>query len=288
MPTPRTPVDTNDIVKRYELGESVKQISTALNVSDKVIRSRMKDLGLATRLRRLTGDEVEQIVARYQAGESQGDLAKAFDTPQATIWYWIDKRGAQISRSEAERRKWAKMTPQQRADQVSAAHEAVRGMVRTDEDLFARALTRERIQSHGTDEERMMVAWLSDRGIESVPQKAIGKYNIDVAAAPVAVELFGGGWHSHGLRGSRLPERTRYIADQGWNLLIIWTHKVHPLSVVVADEMVSYIQRSRSDPTFRRQYRVIWGDGKVIAAGSVDDDELTLIPTGIRGTYSRA
>lgn len=288
MPAPRTPVDTNDIIKRYERGESVKQISSALNVSDKVIRSRMKDLGLAPRLRRLTRDEVDQIITRYRAGESQGDLAKAFGSPQATIWYWINKHGAQISRSEAERRKWAKMTPDERARQVSAAHEAVRGMTRTDEDLFAKALTRERTQSHATDEERMMVDWLADRGIESIAQKAVGKYNIDIAAEPVAVELFGGGWHSHGFHRSRLPERTRYIADQGWNLLIIWTHKVHPLGIEVTDEMVSYVERSRLDPSFRRQYRVVWGDGKLIAAGCVDDDELALVPTGIRGTYSRA
>lgn len=238
---------------------------------------------------KLTPTDVDDLIERYQAGESQNQLAAAFEVTQGTVSRWIIKRGAQISRSDAEARKWAAMTAEQRAAQVASAHEAVRGMVRTDEDLERRALGKYRTQAHATPEERMLANWLRRRGHLSWTQWPVGRYNVDVAvrAGSVAVELFGGGWHAHGDHRERLPQRTRDLADAGWNLLIIWTHKAHPLSPKVTDEMVSYIERSRSDPAFRRQYRVIWGDGQLIAAGCVDDDELTLVPTGVRGTYSR-
>lgn len=290
MPAPLTPVDTDYIVKHYLAGESCQQIASALNVGVRVVHNRLDKRGIERRkVAKLTAVQVEELIDRYVAGESQNQLAAAFGITQSSVYRWIKKHGVQITRSEAERRKWETMSAAQRSAQVASAHEAVRGTTRTHESLVQAALTRERVLSHATDEERVMATWLTDRGIEGVTlQKAVSKYNVDIAAAPVAVELFGGGWHSHGLHRERLPERTRDLANHGWNLLIVWTHKVHPLGSEVADEIVSFVERSRSDPAFRRQYRVIWGDGKFIASGCVDDDKLTLIPSGIRGTYGRA
>lgn len=234
----------------------------------------------------LTPAQADHVVELYRSGQSQNQIAAAIGIHQTTVSNLLKRRGERISRSEAETRKWATMTDAQRAAQVAPAHRAVVGMKRTDADLSARAVGKQRTQAHATDDERLMAAWMAERSIDTVLQCAIGKYNVDVAAEPVAVELFGGGWHAHGAHRAGLPKRVAHIADAGWNQMIVWTHRVHPLGPEVADELVAYVQRSRSDPTFRRQYRVIWGDGKFIAAGGVDDDEVTLVPTGIRGTYS--
>lgn len=238
--------------------------------------------------RKLTPAEVDDLISRYRLGESQNQLATAFGISQASVSRWVKKRGATISRSEAETRKWAAMLPEQRTAQVSSAHAAVRGMTRTVSDLERRALGKQRTEAHATDEERAIARHLNGLGIDTIAQQAVGKYNLDIGMEPVAVELFGGAWHMHGEHWTRLPQRVKDIADAGWNLLIAWTHAVHPLDVaVVAEDAAAYLEVSRRDPSFRRQYRVIWGDGQFIAAGCVDDNELTLVPTGIRGTYAR-
>src|SRR5690606_21844214 len=118
--------------------------------------------------------------------------------------------------------------------------------------------------------------------------QAVGPYNADLGAFPVAVEVFGGHWHSHGRHAERLPKRTRYFFDRGWNVYIIWDYAhVHALSRSVTGDLIPFIERSRRDPTFRGQYRVVWGNGQLIASGSSEDDDLTLIPSGARGDYAR-
>lgn len=229
-----------------------------------------------------------EVIRRFQAGETQASIAADMGVTQASLSRWLIHRGYRRDRSEAERLKWERMSPDQRSAQVAAAHTARRGAESSLSELERRARGKEGTQAHVTEEERELARWLADRGIDTTMQKAAGPYNIDLAAAgAVAVELFGGGWHGHGLHAERLPKRSRYLLDQGWHLYIVWTHRVHPLGPEVTDDMVAFIERASSDPASVREYRVIWGDGKLVAVGCADDDELTLIPAGIRGTYAR-
>src|ERR1035437_4363050 len=112
-------------------------------------------------------------------------------------------------------------------------------------------------------------------------QKAIGAYNTDLFIDPISVELFGGSWHSTNSRSSQhFSDRLRYMLDQGWNQVIIWVDTLKwPMSEVVADYVVAFLEQSRSDPTFRRQYRVIFGDGKVVPVAELDINNLTSIPS---------
>ena len=59
--------------------------------------------------------------------------------------------------------------------------------------------------------EIMLAGMLRDAGLDVIHQKAIGPYNVDLAAGSVAVEVFGGGWHRRQAEGERL----RYILDAG-------------------------------------------------------------------------
>jgi hypothetical protein len=239
--------------------------------------------------RKLTTAEVDNLVERYRSGERQYTIADALGITQASVSRWLQIRGATISRSEAAKRRIRRMTPDEITALTAPAHDAVRGSHFTFEPLCRRALVRERTQSSAVESERVLARWLTERGIDTTPQKAIGPYNADLAAGPVAVEIFGGNWHSHGAHGQRLPHRSRYILDAGWNLYIVWV-KVsrHPMLPEMADDLAAFVKRSRRNPAFRGQYRVIWGTGQLIAAGSTDDDELTLIPSSERGDYRRA
>lgn len=241
--------------------------------------------------RKVSAADFDDAVQRYLAGEqTQGEAATSIGLSQPAFSSRLRRNGYRtLTRSEAMERRLARMTPTERAALAASAHDAVRGMTRTDEDLVKRALGKQRTQAHATDEERAVAALIQQAGRAVTLQQAVGKYNLDIGVdGAVAVELFGGGWHAHGRHLARLPQRVKDIADAGWNLHIVWSaNGFVPAPGPVAEDVLAYLQRTGSDPTFRRQYRVVRGDGKFIAAGCVDDDELTLVPAGIRGVYAR-
>lgn len=131
-------------------------------------------------------------------------------------------------------------------------------------------------------------------GVETTLQKAIGPYNADLAAYPVAVEIFGGNWHARGRHAARFPDRVRYFLDQGWNLVIVWVldrrrwQSAIPLTPAAADYIASFVQLTRRDPSTRGQYRVIWGDGKEAATDGLDLNELALVPSRRRVYHLRS
>lgn len=98
---------------------------------------------------------------------------------------------------------------------------------------------------------------LSDRGIKTIPQKAIGSYNCDLAAFPVVVEVFGD-LALDGSASARAEESTTSF-NQGWSVLMVADTDSFPITNEVADYIASYIEKARTDPAFACEYRVIWG-----------------------------
>lgn len=297
MARKRTDIDMDDVIRRYLAGQSVRELAALYQCSEALLHKRLKEAGVSRSPREariLSAAKqpeppyVDEIVRRYLAGERQYDIAAALGLNQASVSRWIIKRGVNISRSEALQRRYARMTPEERRALAAKAHDAVRGVKRTPEDLAKRALSKQRSRAHVSEAEIILAGWLKERGISVIHQQAVGPYNADLGAFPVAVEVFGGQWHAHGRHAARLPKRTHYFFDQGWNVYIIWVNALHhPLTPDVTEDLVAFIERSRRDPSFRRQYRVVWGNGQFIASGSADDDHLTLIPSGARGDYRR-
>ena len=121
---------------------------------------------------------------------------------------------------------------------------------------------------------------LIERGLDVIPQKAIGPYNVDLASGTVAVEVFGGGWHGYGRHRRRAPERLRYILDEGWNLMVIWiiARRRAPLHAAAADYVASFVELASGDPSIRGQHRVVWGDGQEVASVGFNIDDLSAIP----------
>lgn len=283
----RIPLDVDDLVKRHTAGESVRQIAISLNVSESVIWKRLNERGIESnkaKNRRLRPAGWKNLVVeRYQSGETQTALAAAFNTTQQAISLIVAASNARITRSEAERRKWSTMTAEQRTAQYAAAHAATKGRKPTDAERILQAISRQNAMSMATDEEGELAAVLRSKGLEVIQQQAVGPYNLDFGIAPVAVELFGGGWHAWGAHLDRTPKRLMDLADAGWNIVIVWTRWDHRLDhEAVARDVVAYHQVASADPSFTRQYRVIWGDGQFQGAGCVDDDDFAFVPADIR------
>ena len=274
------PLDTDYIVNEYRKGRGTPSLAEELGVSITLICRRLKVAGISIRSRRKPIPDAE-IIASYLEGESENVLAHRFGVARSLIRRRIIEADvAPRGRSDAERLKWQQMSPTRRLAQVAPAHAACKGRVVSREEGDARALNRQQRLTYLNEAEMQLASMLALRGIDGVVlQQAVGPYNCDLGAQPVAVEIFGGKWHWHGHHLLTSPERLRYLLNAGWHVLVVVNDKRrHPLCEGGADYVATFIQEMRSDPSRRREYRVIRGACEVLAAGSVDDDEVSLIP----------
>jgi len=300
-PKTASPADIDNAIQAYCAGEGLDTVARAYRIGYQRLKDIIVDRGLlrtkaeseALRTVKLSAAllarlplPIDEIAASYLSGVSEKALADRYGVSRNVIAARL--RAAGVSRRtlwEAEQLVHAKRTPEQYRRYVQAAHAAVRGSTRSFEELCMRACTRERKQLHASPQELRLQALLAAQGVRMISQKAIGPYNADLGAFPVAVEVFGGNWHAYGRHATRFADRTRYILDQGWNLVIVWTNnrkrrdEAIPISAVAADYIAAFFQESSSDPTIRSQYRVIWGDGQPVPTSGLDLDDIALVPS---------
>ena len=296
MPAPAPPANLENAVRDYVSGEGCQVASARHRVSQQRLRAALIARGLwrdsAARYglaKTKTGKAlaakaalpVDDIVARYLAGESTNALAKAFGVSRKSIDYRLDAAGVtRRGPTEANRLMASKRTPEENAANVRRAHEATRGRTRSIEERSKGAATREQRGTHGSDLERALADMLRTRGLDVTTQKAVGPYNVDIATRTVAVEVFGGGWHAYGGHRERASERLRYILDQGWNLVIVWASRERwPIGPGACDYIVAFDELARRDPSIRGEYRVIWGDGQDATTQCLDVDDISVKPT---------
>lgn len=270
------PARLDNAVALYLSGQTVMQVQSATGVSTSVLLRAIKARGIPARGPRKVVPDAE-VVAAYLAGESEYALAQRYGVGRPVIERRLNEAGvARRSHSEAGLVRAAKMTAEERAAQAAAANEAARGMKQSLELLERRAITREQRGGYDSEGERHLAEWLMQRGLTVVPQKAIGKYNTDLAIHPIAVEVLGGGWH---LEKGKHAVRTPEILNRGWHLVFVWDHEGDSaLAEGAADYVVSYLDEVRRNPTSIGQYRVISGNGQPLAAGGLNDGEFALVP----------
>lgn len=160
------------------------------------------------------------------------------------------------------------------AYKTRAAHDAVRGTKRTIEDLEKRALGKEKAPPKMSRWESWFADWLTSQSIPFTYSKAFGKYNIDFAIGDsVAVELYGGAFHSDGRAAARLNDRMTYILNRGWNVYIIWCLS-YETSIFPGclDDFLIFLKHTGRYETFRGKYRVIWSDGDPVSFGGYESD----------------
>lgn len=222
----------------------------------------------------------DDVAARYAAGESENAIAQRLGVSRNVVTIRLREAGIpRRGQREANVMTMAGRSDEEKARNAEAAHAAARGRVHTEEERCKQALTRERNCSMMGPDEAVLAQMLADRGIAGVPQKAIGRYNCDLACGPVAVEVFGGGFHFAGTHAARLPKRTLYLLDRGWSIIIVSVTQRWPLTDAGADNVAAFIEDHRRDPSRGREYRVIRGTGQFVAGGSADDDEITVVET---------
>lgn len=283
MARKRVPVDTDYAVKEYVAGRDATSLAKELGVSLAVVLARLRERSIAVRRSQpprskpRTSVPDQDVIALYRQGVSEIGLARRYKVSRSVIARVL--RVASVERrtqSESERVKWAGMTPRQRRAQTAAAHAAVRGTHQPLEHRCRIALSIERV-GRLTIHEHRLYDLLERRKLSTIPQRAIGPYNCDLGAAPVAVEIWGGHWHWGGRHMRRTPRRFRYLMNAGWSILVIHVTGDFPITDATAEYVCAYVKSARRNPSAIREYRVVRGAGELLASGRADDDEITIV-----------
>lgn len=261
-------IDINDLLKLYNSGMSGEQLANHFGVGKTTICRRLAEIGI--HIERVRGIDIQKLIRLYNSGMSINQLARRFHTTRRTIDKRLKDNGI-VTRtpSEAMYVRMRQTTAEERARMVKAAHAAARGRRQSFEELCRHSAGREAVAKSGSRIEEICRNELELRGFGTVPQKAIGPYNIDIALTeyPIAVEIFGGNWHASGDHAVRFKERVKYILDSGWHIVIIWVIRDYPLEVGAIDYIVSLAELISSGEAERCQEHMIRGDGQFHAIG---------------------
>lgn len=262
-------------IKLYLAGEPVEKIKADCGVSATLLQRIRERRGIPTRPRVAVPGEA--IVSAYESGASEYGLSRQYDVSRGTIARILRDAGvARRDMSEAGKVRNEHLSVAERKRQTAAANRSAR-MRRTPEiDKFRHALQVEQRGDHDSPGEAHLAELLNQRGVNTAAQRAIGVYNVDLAALPVAVEVLGGGWHSI---KTVHTERTPYILDEGWHLVMVWDYEGRSaLGPGAADYLVAFLEEIRRNPPATCQYRVIAGQGELLAARGREDNEFPLEP----------
>lgn len=225
---------------------------------------------------------LDDIIRRYQAGESELKLAREFGVSRNVIRRRLVNSGVTPrNSSQANVASMALMPIEQRQARAAAAHAAVKGRKHSIAEKSQRAATVETLQIHISTIENLFADMLRSKGITNITQqKAIGIYNVDIAIERprIAVEVMGGNWHTSIHHAALHHKRIPFILDKGWSVVIIWVNAMkYPLTIQAADYVVALVEAFRLNKPKRCQYRVIRGTGEDVPVFSSNFNCITPI-----------
>lgn len=284
----RLDLDIDDILRGYLSGETIRAIANRVGCDPSVISFRLQEAGArerGTNIWNMSLDDGE-IVRLYNSGMSVKALAAKFGVSRNVIDRRL-KRANIIPRGRSESMfvRMSQTSPEERMRLTAFAHDAKRGVPEPFDRRCQIAATRERTLSGSTPAEVDFCNSLIDRGFKCILQKAVGSYNIDIAIIepPIAVEIFGGGWHHSGRHAARYRKRIEYLIDCGYTPIIIWVGKNWPLGIGAIEYIIALSQKLSSGEADGREEHVIRGDGYLCSVG---DRKFNCFP-GKRLTYHR-
>lgn len=275
MALPLNPAQVDHAIELYLAGKPIQQILATCRISNTTLTRERARRGVPPR--REIDLPMDKIAAAYTSGVSEYALGRQYGVSRNVIQRRLSNMGVERRDcSTAGLVRAGRMTPEQRKAQAGAANNAARARRLSDFEKFRRSLHVEQAGGSHSAGEELFADLLRDRDVPFTQQRSIGIYNVDFSILPVAVEILGGGWHSF---KAKHAERTPYILDRGWHLVMVWDFEGRSaLGPGAADYLVSFLEEIRRNPPATCQYRVVAGQGELLAARGREDNEFPLVP----------
>lgn len=287
MGTAPKPFDADHLIQLYAEGlsmpEACRKAGAGVHTGYRLLTERglIRAAGLSQKGSGWAPANIEDFIADYRGGLSVNAMAGRHEVPRSCIVRVlrensIGKRG----RSEAERLKWSQMPQDLRKAQIEAAHIAAR-RPRTPVEMVSRARLKQQTLMKATKAEADIIAVLAGAGLSPVWQMAAGKYNIDIALHPLAVEPHHGCYFPQRATG---PQRMFDLFDAGWSVLVIDLNDAIPFRD--PGQVLAFLDELGRLPSPAGHYRVVGGDGHLKASGRADAHGITLEKTRRDGRHS--
>jgi very-short-patch-repair endonuclease/transposase len=291
----RIDIDTDNAVRLYQAGESAAQIAKKMGVSYLTVLRRMRETGVELRPRGAQNSinnasrfDLSAAVERYVAGETMQALAREFGITRRRMEMAIRAAGHQPrTMLQAIGLRYTRMRVSERRSIVAKAHIAKRGRNASEKSLERRARTMEATLQLASRADLMLGIWLAQRGIIFTPQKAVGRYNVDLAIEElrVAVEV-NGSWHYFADRISSEVKRREYLINHGWRLIeVVLTSQCEKvwkyLRPACADKVVALVKMLRADEAAWGQHCMIGGDGESLSRLQCNPNDGAAVPGAV-------
>jgi very-short-patch-repair endonuclease len=186
---------------------------------------KLRPKGLPNELRP-SGEELRRLYMDERLSSS--DLALMFGCTFCTICRWLKDSGIEVrSTSEAASLRMSKRTHEEKLRNSEASRSTIAFKTQTHERRCKIAASRQ-LRPRMSKYESELFNALIDANIQTVPQYAIDKYNIDFAIPEIklAIEVDGGNWHSTSAKKKEQDATKKaYLDSIGWTLLRIKTRR---------------------------------------------------------------
>ena len=297
MPNKLSSVQSQDLINKYIAGRNTVELSREFNISSSTVRCYLIRGGEEIRGHMGGGNpkwvspNLNAIVKRYISGESINELSKELKISRSTLRKRFDEVGIQRRNVDEAQIVYVRHNPHAAKLRSAKGGHGNFGIKRTEHELAKSALTKERKGSLDSFHEVNLYKFLIERGYKPIPQKAIGRYNVDLSVSSWAIEIFGT-QHYQIIRSGEsafYAHRFKYILDLGWNLFCIWLYPRHQgISIAASNYLISELNLTKDLPASRGEYRMIWCDGNLISSDSLDLNNLTLVLPSRHGFRSNA
>ena len=214
----------------------------------------------------LNDNIIEDIATRYLAGASANGIAQTLEITRNAVHRALTTKGIpQRSNAEANRLMMSKRSPAENAKNTIVAHDTVRGVAQPDEVVRQRAIRCQLSTAHTSPEEIRFACLLKERGLTIIQQKAVERYNIDIAVLQgrIAVEICGGGYSKEVKANFR--KRLDVLINNNWTPIMIAVSAKRPFTQAAIDYVIAVSQVFCKNPTLVRQEHVITGHAQPTA-----------------------
>lgn len=179
----------------------------------------------------------KQIIYYYQRGVASYLIAKKFGVSNAFVRNLLTKNGIKLRGHEITNKvSAAKRTPEENKAITEKASKANLGSGHTTLHRSRLALSRQKNPTIDPVYELPLVNLCRKMSVEVIPQKAFGKFNVDLYLVKenVVIEIFGGGFHNKTEAVDMFNNKMKYLSNKNVPVLIVWSDKLtyNPKSVL--------------------------------------------------------
>lgn len=305
MPIKATLSDELYIAQLYAAGKTQKEICDILGWGRKPVKSALVRQGVtfndkrtsAMKCRKVGAEHpnslklpVQEIVTMYASGLSAYEIADHFGVNEGTIRRNLSSAGIKPrTTSECTILRFSRMTKEERVEHAKRTADALRGKTQSYEHRCALAKAREKNVTHVGAGEKHILEVLKEKGFEVTPQKAFGRYNVDIAVNEklVAVEVYTGRSWLGAEKFKTVREKMEYIFSLGWKPIVVFAPTNAFRMGAIIDNLVTLLNVPGEHHASAGHYPVIWSTRKRVSTVNADINDWPGIFYSYGGDHAR-